>query len=77
MINATFGSGKKSCLPNLVLTKFQIFINLIHIFAKCKFHDMYMLYEENGNLLESRVSEICVKWICVNQGVGVIVQVIK
>ena len=25
----------------------------------------------NGNLLKSRVSEICVKWIRVNQGVGV------
>ena len=24
----------------------------------------------NGNLLKSRVSEICVKRICVNQGVG-------
>ena len=28
---------------------------------------------KNGNLLENRVSEICVKQIRVNQGVGVII----
>ena len=34
------------------------------------FHSMCKV--SNGNLLKSHVSEICVKQICVNQGVGVL-----
>ena len=45
----------------------------IHIHKKFLFHIMCQV--KNGNLLKSRVSEICVKRIHVNQEVVVIVRV--
>ena len=52
-----------------MLTKFQIFINLTSFFHLTQIsYYVRVIRGRNGNLLKSRVSEICVKRIRVNKG---------